>query len=455
MLLSLMLDSLIWGHNPFGYHLTNLLLHSLCSAMAFILLYGLFGRLFERNNKKIGALWAAFIGAVIFAIHPVNSEAVSVITFREDLLTAFFIMLVLILAERFPSERIIVNILLVIAIVLSIFSAAAAKENGVVAPLFLLIYWFVVRKASQWRIWIKPIVAGFAATAIFMILRFSVVPAKSLIFFQKAAYLGDSFRQMLAIQPRIWTFQLLELIWPNLLCADQTGYSIRNVTLPVALIVLTIMIIVAVLLCRKNTGFGAGILFFFLAMLPTSNFLPIFKPMADRYLYLPMVGICLALGAVVCQLKMPTKRRFVVFQAAIVAAIFIFFGFFTVQRIYIWHSSLSLWQDTVKRNPFSYIGCNNLGSALFDAGEFEKAIPLFTKASRLDPNDPEPIAGLAITYDAIGLSSLAEETFGKAVSLDKHYACYDSLMQTLIWTPHQAEKLQIIANRVFVRQKIE
>lgn len=454
MLLSLLLDSVLWDKVPFGYHLTNLLLHSLCSAMAFILLYGLLSRLFPQNNKNIGALWAALIGAVIFAIHPVGSEAVCVVTFREDLLAAFFTMLVLILAERYPAKRSIVNVLLASAIVVSVFAAIAAKENGVVSPVFLLIYWFVVRKANQWRIWIKPIIAGFAAAAVFVILRFSILPAQSLIFFQKATYLGGSFRQMLAIQSRVWIYQLLELFWPKLLCADLTGYSIRIITLPMALTILIIIIFLSVIIGRKNTGFGIGVLFFFLAMLPTSNFLPIFRPIADRYLYLPMFGACLALSSIICRLKTP-KILYRVLSIVVGGILCLCLCYFTLERELVWHDSLSLWQDTVTKNPFSYTGCNNLGFDLFDAGEFEKAIPFFTKASQIDPNNPEPIGGLAITYEALGVSDVADKAFLKAVSLDERYADYDSLMQMLLWTPNQAKKLQVIADRVFTKQKTE
>jgi hypothetical protein len=453
MLLSLMLDSLLWGRNPFGYHLTNLLLHSLCSAMVFLLLYGVLSRLFGQSNKNIGASIASFIAAMLFAIHPVNSEAVCVVTFREDLLAAFLTLLTLILAERFPAERKAINILLGGLIIISIFAAVAAKENGVVAPLLLLIYWLIVRRGNQWRIRAKLIAAGFGATAAFMIARFTLVPAQSAIFPVKASYLGGSFSQMLTIQPRIWTFQLLELIWPKLLCADQTGYSIRHITLSAALVALAAVIVIVLLLCRKNIGFGMGAMFYCLAILPTLNLVPIYRPMADRYLYFPMFGVCLALGATICRLKTPTKRWLGALWVVAAAAICIFLGFFTIQRLSVWNNGLSLWEDTVKKNPFSYTGYNNLGFALFDAGEFEKAVSAFTRASQIEPDEADPIAGLAITYDAMGLSASAEAAFRKAVSLDKRYAGYDSLMQTLSWQPHQAEKLQIIAGRVLGKQK--
>jgi hypothetical protein len=453
MVLSLMFDSLLWGRSPFGYHLTNLLLHSLNSAMIFLVLYGVFSRLFAQNNKNIGPFSAAFIGAIVFAIHPVNSEAVCVVTFREDLLATFFILLMLIFAEHSPAQRKAANLLLGCLIVILSFFAAATKESGAAAPVFLLIYWLLVRKAGQWRNWTKLIAGSFSAMAVFMIARFTIIPAQSVIFFQKASYIGGSFWKMLTIQPRIWAFQLMELSWPKLLCADQTDYSIRFITLSAALVILAAAIVVAGLISRKNTGFVAGVLLFCLAMLPTSNLVPIFRPLADRYLYLPMVGVCMALGAILCRFKMPEKLLSRILCVIIPAAVCIFFCYYTIQREFVWHNSISLWADTVKKNPFSFIGNDNLGFAFFDADEFKKAIPAFTKASQIIPKAADPFAGLAITYDALGLTNSANQAYLKAVSLDKHYTGYDSLMPILIWTPQQAKKLQIIADRVLEKQK--
>ena len=454
MLLSLMLDSLLWGRAPFGYHLTNLLLHSLCSAMVFILLYGLLNQLFPQDKKNIGPLWAAFIGALIYAIHPVNSEAVCVITFREDLLAAFFTLLVLILAEQFPAKRKSVNVLLGAAVVISVFAAAGAKENGVVAPLYLLIYWLVVRKAEQWRTWMKLIVAGFAATAIFMILRFTAVPVETKIFFERAVYPGGSFSQMLAIQPRIWVYQLLEIFWPKLLCADINGYSVRMITLPMALIVLVVTIISSVIISRRNFGFGMGMVFFFLAVLPTSNFVPIFRPVADRYLYLPMFGACLVLASIICRLKTPKVlyRGLLIVVGGIIC---LCLCYFTLERELVWHNGLSLWQDTVNKNPFSYTGYENLGFVFFENGDFEKAIPFLKRASELRPNSADPIAALAVTYDGLGMTEQADEAARKAISMDKLYSDYDDLTRRFIWTPEQAEKLKVITDRILAQKKTE
>ncbi|MEN6383650.1 MAG: tetratricopeptide repeat protein [Phycisphaerales bacterium] len=441
MLLSLMIDSILWGKNAFGYHLTNLVLHSLCSAMVFILIYNCLMSIFG-ENKNISVGWAAFAASVLFAVHPINSEAVCVITFREDLLAAFFILLGLILALVFPLKKMVSNILYGCAIVLCFFAAVASKENAAVGPMYLLMYWYFIRR-QQAGGWIKLISASFAGILLFMILRFTAVPSQTEIFVEKAVYLGGSFSNMLLIQPRIWVYQLCELFWPRLLCADIGGYCIRNISFFAAVAILILIIIFLIWAGRKNKAFLMGILFFILAMLPTSNFVPIFRPVADRYLYLPMFGLCFAVAAMLCQLKTP-KGIYKFISISVTAMIYLYFCYFTLEREKVWNNSLSLWQDTVKKNPKSFTGNNNLGFVFYDKGQYQNALSYFQKASEIDRASAEAVAALAITYDALGLKEEAISTAQKAVSMNELYGNYESLMKLLIWTPEQSRKLHNI-----------
>lgn len=280
-----------------------------------------------------------------------------------------------------------------------------------------------------------------------MIARFTLIPSQSLIYTHKAAYIGGSFWAMLSIEPRILAFQLLEIIWPELFCANYGYNSISFITLPMALAALAVLLVIVVILSRKNAAFAFGAIFFVLAILPTSNLVPIYNPTADRYFYLPLAGICIALAALLCRMKIPTKKWF--WPAIIISVgVYIFFGSFTIQRIHVWHDNLSLWQDTTTKNPYSFIGYCIIGSEYYEVRAYDKALVAFTRACQLDPNNAESLAGLAITLDAMGLTAKADETYRKLISLNKDYADYDSLTQIISWEPHLAKKIQIIADRV-------
>jgi hypothetical protein len=447
MLLSLMADSLLWGRNPFGYHLTNLLLHTANSVMLFLFVYGLLGRLFTRDSKHFGTLKASLIAGAIFALHPINSEAVCVPTFREDLLVVFFTLLTLILAERFPYARKTANILYCFSTALLIFAASAAKETGIMCPLVLLFYWLIVRRAGQWRLWAMPLVAGFISAGVFAYLRFTIVPKNT----GKIESLRDFCLWIFQWQPRIWAYELLEIFWPPMMSADLNFYSLRHITLPVASVFLVAALAPVLLLIRKNRGVFLGVLFYILAIAPTSNLMPMAKPMADRYLYFPMVGLCVALGSIICTLKNPQGRRILAFRIA-AAAIFIYLGIFLVQRVFVWGNNRALWEDAAKKNPFSITAFNNLGNVFYDNSEYENALFYFQKAIALDieikHNLADPYAGMAITYDALGRTESADEYFLKSVAKNRDFADFEKIVSFPLMTRKHAEKLKVIIDRV-------
>jgi hypothetical protein len=106
-LASLMLDSLIWGRNPFGYHLTNILLHTANVLLLFALLREWTKQYLiacKAPRAELGALLAAGLGAAMFAVHPLCTEVVAEPTYREDLLACFFMLIALALASRWTGE---------------------------------------------------------------------------------------------------------------------------------------------------------------------------------------------------------------------------------------------------------------------------------------------------------------------------------------------------------------
>ncbi|MEN6383649.1 MAG: hypothetical protein ABFD79_00455 [Phycisphaerales bacterium] len=449
--LSLMIDSMMWGKSPFAYHLTNLLLHSISSAMAFVVFFNFLKRIFGQDEHGKSPQWAAFIGAMLFAIHPINSEAVCVPSFREDLLVAFFTLLTLVLAEYFPAKRKIANLLVGFFIVFFIFAAAGSKESGAAAPLILLLYWLFIHKMADWRKWAGLLTAGFSATLIFFILRFTIVAPLAYAEIQKAAYPGGSFARMLTIQPRIWLYQICELFWPNLMCADLTGYPVRIISLQAAIAGLSIICIAVVLYGRKNRMFSLGMIFFVIAMLPTSNFIPIYWPIADRYLYFPMIGICMAVSGLIY--KIHFKNDLLKIAAIAGGSIIALYACcFTIERQLVWHSELSLWSDTVKKNPYSFTGNYNLGFAFYNKGYFENALSSFAKASEIMPYKPSVKAAMAMTCDSMEQTSKADEYFKQAVSLNNPDGNPEKLIGSLLWTHSQVERLQKIADRVAAKR---
>jgi tetratricopeptide (TPR) repeat protein len=195
-------------------------------------------------------------------------------------------------------------------------------------------------------------------------------------------------------------------------------------------------------------------MFFIIAMIPTSNFIPINWPVADRYLYFPMFGIVLALSGLLCKLKI--KIDFLRISAIIgICIIALNLLCFTIERELVWHRNLSLWQDTVNKNPYSFTGSYNLGFALYNNGNYQDALIAFTKASEIKPFKPSVKAAMAMTCDVLGQTKKADEYFVQAVSLDNQEGNSEKLINSFLWTYSQIERVQKIAERVSKEKKTE
>ena len=136
-LVTAMLDWALWGTNPFGYHLTNNLLHALVVALLFA---------FARKLMAGAPPWAPFFAALLFAVHPLNCETVAEISYRKDLIVAACILGALNLAAIFQPVFSRRNVLLGGGCVVCLLLAAATKENAVAGPFALGAYWLLFRR---------------------------------------------------------------------------------------------------------------------------------------------------------------------------------------------------------------------------------------------------------------------------------------------------------------------
>ncbi len=451
MVLSLMMDSVFWGLNPFGYHLTSVVLHTLCSVLIFLVFLEIFRHFDQPGSHPV---FAAAIGAILFAVHPVNSEAVCGVTFREDLLVGFFTLIALFLAGHFPAKKWWTNVLLILGCAVSSLAAVAGKESGAVVPAILLVYWLIVRRDREVPKWLWLIGCSAVVVAVYVFFLFAIEPQQSVVFTKKPPmFFGGSIGAFLKVQPRIWVFQLGSLFWPAKLSADYTPYSLRHITTGTALIVLVVLFMAAIVIAKKNRLFALGILFYGLAVLPISNFFPQYHPFADRYMYFPMVGFSLTVSSIIYLLKTPqrfSKRLFTVIAVVVLGILSIL----TVQRTFVWQNERSLWEDTVRKDPFSAAAYNYLGFALYEDGEFTEALAAFSRSCELldffqQSDQGEPFAGLALTYEALGQPAMAEEYLYEAAKRDEAFMKPEKLVKRLEYKQKEADKLQKIAGRVF------
>jgi len=421
-LLSLMVDSMLWGKKPAGYHLTNLVLH----AGNVVLLYGWLRRL----TGSRGGGWRAAAGALLFALHPINSEAVCEVGYREDLLVTFFILVGLLAAERFPAGCVVALLL-----------AVGAKENGIAGPPLLLLYWLLFHRGQSPRRWLVLSGVSFLIVTVFLVARFVLQPATSIIFTDRPVYPGGTFFTALTIQPRIWALYLGNCVWPANLCADYTPYSLRHLPLGFSLACLAVVLAGFVYATRRNRLTLLGASLFWLALLPVSNLLPIYQPAADRYLYLAMAGLC-AWVATLIPTRWPavTAGLWLVLCGALLPV--------TLNRERVWHNEFSLWSDTAARNPGSVTAAKHLAAAFLDQRQTKAAVAEWHRAVRLTNNrDAEAWAGLAVALEASGRPAEADQAYRQAIIHDPRYAQPEQLLAALCSEPKEVDRLRPLAIR--------
>ncbi|MCX5848603.1 MAG: tetratricopeptide repeat protein [Deltaproteobacteria bacterium] len=405
--LSLMLDSQIYGLNAGGYHVTNLILHILST----LLLFWLFCRM-------TGAVWKSAFVAALFALHPLHVESVAWIAERKDVLSAFFWMLTLCLYVYYTEKPAIRRYLLVLFFFIC---ALMSKSMVVTLPLILILldYWPLGRfesKKDNLILWqLKEKIPFLILSAIFSI---------ATIFAQQNPTAKNfSLGSRIANVPVSFVTYLEKTFWPHNLAvfypfSDQL--SLWQV-LGTALLIIFISIAVIVMIKRLPYLF-VGWLWYAITLLPVVGIIQVGRQaMADRYTYLPLIGIgiILAWGIPLLFTNEGTRRK-ILFPTAI--AFLVVLAVLSWKQCGHWKNSVELFGHALQVTTNNYLAHNNLGRALVDEGKIEEAINHYNKAILIMPDHILIYNNRGSAYSKLSRYQLAVEDFNEAIRLKPDYA---------------------------------
>ena len=379
-LASLMLDAACWGKRPFGYHLSSLLLH----AANVVCTWALIRRLADDRSGGVSAATAAtgdrtatpqvsapLLGALLFALHPIVVEAVCEPSYREDLLVALFTIAALLAAAgHVPPNR---DLRRVGACTACALGAIGSKESGIAVPLAIAALWWARGRGDRGRFWGVATAATTLAVVGFLIARFVLEPTPSAIFESRPQYPGGSLRTALTLEPRILALYAQLVAWPANLSADYGVYSLRHLPLPLALTVVAIVIAVGAMAIRRDRRMAVAAALVAAPLLSVANLVPIYRPAADRYLYLPMAGVGLAFGLAIGASSAARDGARSRVNVTLIAIVLGLLTAATVARQGVWRDSLALWSDTLRKNPASRNAALGLAEALRDARRLPEA----------------------------------------------------------------------------------
>jgi tetratricopeptide (TPR) repeat protein len=454
MLASLMLDAALWGKNPFGYHLTSVLLHVLNVVLVWLLLDRLLADRREAPGRDPGLLTPAVIGALVFGLHPIVTETVCEPSYREDLLVASFTLAALVIAlviapSRAPpqpeamatgaADGIAWRVAACLACALL---AIASKESGIALPALLMVAWGLFGRNGQRGFWV-PAIGGTALVVMaFLAARFLLEPAESRIF-GKPDPLGGSLQGALAIQPRILALDAQLILWPFNQSAVYQLSMLDHLPLPRSLLLLAVVGGALAWGAWHDRRIALATAVIILGILPVANLWPIFQPAADRYLYLPLVGVALIVTAILDSSwwteRSQIRRRAMLAALAVVGVLAVA----CLRREAVWHDPVALWQDTLRKEPSSFTAAWGLAEALFDAGKPAEAERFAREAvKRSGGEDGGAWATLAVIVADRGRPVEAQQHLARALAADPLLAAPDERVAALVMERPWAERLK-------------
>jgi Tfp pilus assembly protein PilF len=405
--ISYMLDFNLFGSNPGAQHLVNVALHLASTLLLFLALV-----------RMTGQPWRCAVVAAIFAVHPLHVESVAWISERKDVLSTFFEMLTLLLYVRYTEKRSVGNYL---AVAVAFGFSLLAKPMAVTFPFVLLLLDFWPLRRLAWplqpavlrRLFLEktPLLAMAAVTSV-------------LTFLAQRGYGAVASLSHLPLAERVanaaiaYVAYIGKTFWPMDLAVL---YPVQQPVIGNALIAVLILAAITVAASkwvRQRPYLAVGWLWYLGMLVPVIGLVQVgTQLMADRYTYVPMVGLSIAVVWTIADLVKNRPALRIAATAATIPMLAILAGAAYQQTAY-WKTSRTLFEHTLAITKDNRIIQNNLGVVLADEGNSAEAVKLFHSALAIDPDYAEAQSNLGHELLKSGQSDQAQASLTKALDLN-------------------------------------
>src|SRR5881296_369227 len=434
--MTLGLDYLLWGMNPFGYHLTSLLLHAANAVVFFVVVHRILTLALPSPSERGHALAAAAgFAALVFAIHPLRVESVAWVTERRDVLSGLFYLLTILVylracAREAPGRR---SYWLSVAL---FGCALLSKSMAVSLPIVLLILdvYPLRRLGGSLGWWSEPARRVYVEKIPFVLLAAAAsalaVRAQSLV--HSMAPLDQlSVPARLAVSAYGLSFYLWKMIVPsNLSPLYPRPLTVDPWAMPFVLSYGLVLATtgIALALRRRVPGLSAAWSAYVVVLLPVLGIVQIGSQIAaDRYTYLASLGWAILAGAGLgsswrTSSRSRTGTPTALPLAGIATGVVVALGVLTWSQAQVWHDSERLWTHALATGYDSVAAQNNLGRELVGQGKPAEAIEHFRQALRIKPDLAEAHNNWGMALDLQGKLPEAIEHFREALRIEPDLA---------------------------------
>jgi Flp pilus assembly protein TadD len=381
--LSHMADVQIYGVNPRGHHITNVIIHSVSSVLLLLLLL-----------RITGSLWQSSWVAALFALHPLHVESVAWVAERKDVISAFFWFLTLLMYSEYVAKR---KPGLYILALFSFMLGLMSKPMLVTLPIIMLLmdYWPLGRYRDEEQEQGLRQLFHRSLPLVREKLPFFACSLFSGIVTIYAQHMGGATRSLevvpflLRIENSLVAYvtYIIKTLWPHDLAVLYPFPS----TLPLwqvigSLCVLILVTVSTIRYRRRNPYLAVGWFWFLITLVPVIGLIQVGnQAMADRYMHIPVIGLFIMAAWGVPDLTTGLQHRKAIL-AVIAGATIVVSGVLTWHQLGYWRDSISLFRHTLHVTTGNYLIHNNLGTALFEKGVLNAAIQEYQMALQTNPN---------------------------------------------------------------------
>jgi len=401
------------GLSATAFHVTNIVIHAVTSLILFLF-----------AGELLGSAAAAFVAASVFALHPIHVEAVTGIVGRAEILVTLFALAALWVGRKTTiAAAVEVGVLYLLAL----FS----KESAVTLPVLFALYDWIRReqlRASR-LLTVKALAPRYIAMAgafvIYLAFRLNAVTQPALAW---AGWRGVPAYARVLTASRVLVEYVGLFFWPKTLLAD---YWVTDVPIArsfadgfavLSVILLAGCVVALATALRRRRVLVFSVAWFLVTILPASNlFFASGLGKAERILYLPSVGLCLALGCAVLTFEARPRFRTHVLPVAL-SAVLPALGARTVRRNKDWRDTFTLAQSSLAVSPHSMLMNSLVARELMARGESRQAVPLLEEASRQEPTRARFHVLLGAAYYSDKHPEKAVAEYAKALQLEPRNA---------------------------------
>ncbi len=408
--ISYAIDRLAWGPGPTGFHVTSTALH----ALVVVLLYFLQVGLLRDAGLSRGVRAAAFTGAAVFAVHPIQTEAVGYISGRSEVLCGVWFLCCVLAARRaiqtgsrgYAAGAIISGAL-----------ALASKEIALVLPVVILAWDGLLgpggmdARRRRLRRYYLPACAVLLVAGAVRLVAFGGVSA--------APQLAPAMLNLLTQSLVVWRYAGL-ILWPH---GQAIMHGVHRVTSFADLSALTalaglLFVCLAAFRVRRSAPVTAlGILWFFAVLAPSSSIIALREGMAEHRVYLAGAGLFLIAAEGLARwlgTHAALPRAFVATMAGLVLLL----GALTVRRNEVWSSPVRLWTEATVRAAGMWEPHYALADSLREAGDCHAAVSAYRTVVGMFPTHRDAHTNLGICLAQSGDLEKAERSFRRALEID-------------------------------------